>query len=447
MSRYLFVTGKLAAASLRHTLSGIPNLEYEVTALPISVAALMNTEFIAKHLPASMNCDKALIPGSCKGELDRIADAIGIEIVRGPVNLKDIPGFFGAKCTQGFGGFKTKIIAEIIDAFQLSLDEILARAEYFRNSGADIIDLGCSVDRTFTEIGRTVKELKKSGFAVSVDSFNPEDILEADQAGVDLTLSVNSKNLELARRLHCKVVVLPDPDGGIETLEQNIAQLEAWNVPYVIDPILNPIGLGFANSIENYILARRNHPHSEILMGTGNLTELTDADSTGINATMAGLAAELNIDYVLTTEVISWTRGAVRELDLARRLMHYACENKIPPKHLNDGLITVKDPPFACFTEGELRAMQAEIRDRNFRIFTAENQIYVFNHERFVKGCDIQSIFSQLGEMDAPHAFYLGKELQKALIAVRLGKKYVQEDDLRWGYIDFLTTDHTKSTK
>ena len=59
-------------------------------------------------------------------------------------------------------------------------------------------------------------------------------------------------------------------------------------------------------------------------MGVGNLTELIDSDSIGINALMAGVLTELKIDYVLTTEVISWTRGAVRELDLARRLMHYA---------------------------------------------------------------------------------------------------------------------------
>jgi dihydropteroate synthase len=102
---------------------------------------------------------------------------------------------------------------------------------------------------------------------------------------------------------------------------------------------------------------------------------------------------------------------------------------------LNDGLITLKDPPFECFAESELRTMHSNIRDRNFRIFTDRDFIYVFNQERFVKGSEIQTIFKQLGEVDAAHAFYLGKELQKALLALQLGKKYVQEENLHWGYL------------
>jgi dihydropteroate synthase len=172
-----------------------------------------------------------------------------------------------------------------------------------------------------------------------------------------------------------------------------------------------------------------------MLMGLGNLIELTDADSTGINAVMAGVIAELDINYVLQTEVINWARGAVAELDLARKLMHYACSHHVLPKHLDDGLLTVKDPPHEHYSEAELRAMQAQVRDRNFRIFTDDENIYVFNKSLFLKGTDIQALFNQLGVPDGPHAFYLGKELQKAALAVKLHKKYTQEEDLRWGYL------------
>jgi len=150
---------------------------------------------------------------------------------------------------------------------------------------------------------------------------------------------------------------------------------------------------------------------------------------------MAGIMAELGIGYVLTTEVISWARGAVKELHLARQLMYYACVNRVLPKHLHDGLITIKDPPFETFTEEELREMRAKTRDRNFRIFADREYVYVFNKNVFVKGTDIEAIFKQLDVTYGPHAFYLGKELQKALLAVKLGKRYVQEEDLRWGYL------------
>lgn len=437
MSRYLFVTGRLAAHSLRNTLKAMePSLEYRLAVLPISVAALMDTRFVAEHLADAQDCDRVMIPGLCGGPAELIADRLGIEVIRGPENLKDIPEYFGkAPKPESYGAYGSKIIAEIVDAHRMSLDAILSRASYFRASGADIIDLGCPVGGGFPGMERAIRALKKRGYTVSVDSMNPEDILRADRAGADMVLSVHSANLEVARRIRCKVVVIPDPEQGLESLERNIARLEDWKVRYIIDPVLNPISLGFAESIGNFIETRRRHPNAEMLMGLGNLTELTDADTTGVTAVMAGFAAELEIDYLLTTEVISWARGAVRELDIARRLMFCACRNKMPPKRLNDGLITVKDPPFDVFSGDELRAMQAKVRDRNFRIFADRGSIYVFNNRLLIRGTDVQGIFNQLGVRDAAQAFYLGRELEKARLAIQLGKKYTQEEALRWGYL------------
>jgi dihydropteroate synthase-like protein len=296
------------------------------------------------------------------------------------------------------------------------------------------------VEGHFPGVAEVVTALKECGFVVSLDTFNAKDILQADRAGLDYLLSVNSRNLELAPRLACKVVVIPDFDQGLESLERNIAQLEAWGVPYIIDPILNPIGFGFTESLYRFYETRQRHPQAEMLMGLGNLTELTDADSTGINAVMAGFITELEINYVLTTEVISWAWGAVRELDLARKLMYYACKNRVLPKHLDDSLITVKDPPHEHYAEEELRQMQAQVRDRNLRIFTDDEHIYVFNNQLFIKDTDVGAIYTQLGVEEASHAFYLGRELEKAALALRLGKKYTQEEELRWGYLSSLGT-------
>jgi hypothetical protein len=98
-------------------------------------------------------------------------------------------------------------------------------------------------------------------------------------------------------------------------------------------------------------------------------------------------------------------------------------------------LITVKDPPFENYSEEELRAIQVKVRDRNFRIFADRNSIYVFNSRLFIKDTDIRSIFDRLKIEEPTQAFYLGQELQKASMAVRLGKKYVQEEELQWGYL------------
>jgi len=437
MPDYLFVTGKLAADALTPLLERMePDFDYEVLVLNISVAALMNTRWIAQRLSGSHGCQTVMIPGWCQGDLSIIEERVGVPVIRGPKDLKDIPVFFGREqILEGYGEYRVKILAEIVDAYRMPWDDILAMATYFKASGADIIDLGCPPQSGFPGVGEVIEGLKEQGFSVSLDTFDPETILIGDAAGMDLLLSVNAQNLDLAPQLHCKVVVIPDFGEGLESLLRNAAQLETWGVQYILDPILDPISFGFTEGLHRFYETRRRYPNAEMLMGLGNLTELIDADSIGINALMAGVITELAIDYVLTTEVISWTRGSVRELDIARKLMYYAHRNRLLPKHLDEGLITVKDPPFESYTEAELRHMHQKISDKNYRIFTVDGWIYVFNNDKFIRGADPSDIFAQLEVVDAPHAFYLGRELERASTAVRLGKKYIQEEQLRWGYM------------
>jgi hypothetical protein len=59
----------------------------------------------------------------------------------------------------------------------------------------------------------------------------------------------------------------------------------------------------------------------------------------------------------------------------------------------------------------------------------------VLNNDLFVRGTNIQEIFAQLGVDEPTHAFYLGKELARAQLAVTLGKTYRQEGMLSWGYL------------
>ncbi|HEX9053956.1 MAG TPA: hypothetical protein VF830_03555, partial [Gemmatimonadales bacterium] len=159
---------------------------------------------------------------------------------------------------------------------------------------------------------------------------------------------------------------------------------------------------------------------------------------------------EVGVRAVLTTEVIPWARGAVREIDVARRLMHYALEQKRVPKGIDDRLVTVKDPEVLAYSEAELRELHAAVTDPNFRIFADEEAITVFNNELFVRGTDIQEIFGRLGVDEATHAFYLGRELMKAKLALTLGKTYRQEGALAWGYLtppDDPRSEHAKLTQ
>jgi len=297
-----------------------------------------------------------------------------------------------------------------------------------------------------------VHELVAAGARVSVDSFDPAEIRTAVGAGAELVLSVNGSNLDVAREFagtKTRVVVIPDFGQGIETLEPSITALERWGVSYLIDPVIEPIGFGFMRSLERFAEVRRRYAGAPLFMGIGNLTELTAADTTGVHALLIAICQELGVRAVLTTEVIPWARGAVREIDIARRLMYHAVTQQTLPKGVDDRLVTVKDPAILAYTEAELRELQRAVTDPNFRIFTDRDTITVFNSETFVRGTDIHEIFSRLGVEEATHAFYLGRELMKARLAVTLGKTYRQEGALQWGYLtppDDRGPEHVKLT-
>ena len=440
--RVLFVTGRLAEPALRRTLAEMaPAFAYDVAVMKITVAALMTTPWIARFLVVPAGTDLVLIPGLCEGDAAVIAARAGggVRVEKGPKDLHQIPEYFGrGAAARDYGAYGIEIVAEVNNAPRLEREAVRREADHYRASGADVIDIGCTPGREFPGLADTVRELVDAGMRVSVDSFDAGEIRTAVTAGAELVLSVNRSNLDVARDFTgtaTRVVVIPDFGEGLETLEPSIAALERWGVSYLIDPVIEPIGFGFFASLERFAEVRRRHPTAPLLMGIGNITELTAADTTGVNAVLIAICEELGVRAVLTTEVISWARGVVREVDIARRLMHHAVARQTLPKGVDDRLVTLKDPTIRVYPEAELRELQARVTDPNFRIFADRDVITVFNDEIFVRGTDIHEIFAQLGVDEATHAFYLGRELMKARLAVTLGKNYRQEGALEWGYL------------
>ncbi len=453
--RVLFVTGQLAEPALRRILGQMkPTFESDVAVMKITVAALMTTAWIARFLQVPPDTDLVLIPGLCEGDTELLIERFGVAVEKGPKDLREIPRYFGqAAAAPDYGAYSIEILAEINNAPRLSIGEIRSAADYYQGSGADLIDIGCTPGREFPALGDVVRHLRDAGMRVSVDSFEPAEILAAVEAGAELVLSVNGSNIDVARELAgtpARVVVIPDFGEGLDTLARSIEMLDRWRVGYLIDPVIEPIGFGFMASLERYAEVHRRYPDAALLMGIGNITELTSADSTGLNALLLAICEETGVRAVLTTEVITWARGAVREVDVARRLMHHAVSHRTIPKGLDDRLLTVKDPVILEYDEEELRGLHAAVKDPNFRIFADRHVITIFNNELFIRGTDIQEIFAQLGVDEPTHAFYLGRELMKAKLAITLGKTYRQEGALSWGYLtppDDVKSEHVKLTQ
>jgi len=421
---------------LERVLTCLPGDSYEIQELNCSVAALMPTEFIARNLRPGFGEDEIIvIPGLCQGELAAIEDTVGCRIIRGPNDLWDLPRFLQAKSyAPPPEDSKIQIVAEIVDASRLRFKEILERAVYFRESGADIIDLGGNVHEPFPNLRNIIRQLKAEGFRVSVDSHITEDILTAGNSGADLVLSLTSHNLELAKAVDCPVVIIPDDGESLDSLYRSMDTLESWKLPYIADPILPPPCMGLAEGVARYARLRREFSGCPLFMGLGNVSEMIDADSVGVNTILTMAAAELSVEYILTTEVSYRARGTVREIALARGLAHQALTQGRVPKHINDSLMVLKEPAAQPYREEDFREMQSQTRDSNYRIFTAD-KIYCFNAGHFVQGHSAGEVFSKLEIADPGHAFYMGRELERAQTALLLGKKYTQDAPLRWGYL------------
>jgi dihydropteroate synthase-like protein len=437
----LFVTGKLAEKSLHKTLAQIqsdpkvPVFKYRVEQIGVSVAALMTPELISRRLKNTGDAKKMILPGLCQGDLSALHRQYKIPVERGPEDLKDLPQYFGQGGTvPDLSAYSVLIFAEIVDAPDLSVAQILAKAERFKVQGANVIDLGCLPNKPFDHLAETIKTLKSSGFKVSVDSMNSDDLLLAGKSGADYLLSLTEKTLWIAEAVESTPILIPSKPGNLASLSRAIDICLKNGKKFIADPILDPIHFGLADSIVRYHKLRKKYPEIPIMMGVGNVTELTDADTTGINAVLFGLISELNINAVLATSVSPHAVNAIAEADIARRVMFAAKQDSRLPRGYSIGLNGLHDRKPFSYSKDEISEIAAQIKDPSYRIMVSETGVHVFNRDGLQVDIDPFNFYNKLGvENDASHAFYLGVEIARAQIAHQLGKRYVQDEELNWG--------------
>ena len=435
--RVLFLTGRLAESRLEKVLRGMEPtpFDWSIFNVGVKVAALMTEPILMRRLPRPIDADRVVVPGRCRADLKRLAQAFERPFERGPDELKDLPAFLGkAGASLDLSRHAVRIFAEIVDASQIGLEAILARAEAVRLEGADVIDLGCLPDTPFPELEDTVRELKARGFDVSVDSAEPDELRRGAAAGADYLLSLTERNLAIAEETGARPVLIPAEHGDLASLFRAAEQAQKRGLRAILDPVIDPIHFGFAESLARYRDARAHLPDAEMLMGTGNLTELTDADSVGVTALLLGICSELAITNVLTVHVSPHTRRTIEEHDAARRIMYAASADHSLPRGYGRALMQIHDPAPFPYSGQEIAESAAQVKDRNYRIEAAEDGIHVYNSAGHFVGPDAFALFDKLGvETDGAHAFYLGAELMKAEIAFQLGKRYAQDEPLDWG--------------
>jgi dihydropteroate synthase-like protein len=442
MEHIVFLTGRLAQASLTRVLAGIEAAPFtwEVREIGLQVAALMTADLIRRRVAAPVfsedrRADRIIVPGRCQGDVEALSRHYGIPVERGPQELKDLPRHFNrAAQAVDLSAYQVAIFAEIVDAPKLPVARIVERARQLSADGANVIDLGCLPETPFDHLAESVQALKAEGLQVSVDSSDAQELLRGGKAGADYLLSLTLDTLWIADEVPATPVLIPRAPADEASLYEAVMQMRRRGRAFLADAILDPIPFGLTASIVRYHRLRERFSDVPIMLGIGNLTELTEADTTGINAVLFGIAAELNVAAVLTTEVSPHAHRAVCEADWARRIMHAAAQHQTLPKGLSDALMTTHAKhPFPDTSE-EIDEIAAQVRDPSFRVQVSPQGLHVYNRDGMRRGQGAFELWPQLKlEDDASHAFYMGVQLARAEIAWQLGKRYVQDQPLDWG--------------
>lgn len=437
MEHIVFLTGRLAEKGLERVLRSLEPapFSWEIREIGVQVAALMTADLVRRRVAAPVMADRIIVPGRCRGDLDALSLHYGMPVERGPEELKDLPQFFNRKAKPvDLSRHDIAIFAEIVDAPQLDIESVCARARRHRADGADVIDLGCLPATPFPHLEDTVRALKAEGFLVSVDSMNAGELVRGGKAGADYLLSLTLDTLWVADEVAATPILVPQQPGDEASLYVAIEAMEQRGRAYIADAILDPIPFGLLASLGRYERLRQRFPKAPIMLGVGNLTELTEADTGGINAILMGIAVELHASAILTTQVSGHARRAIREADVARRMMYAAREQNALPKGLTDQMMTLHAREPYPDTPEEIAETASAIRDPNFRVQVSEQGIHAYNRDGHHVATDPFTLFPRLRlEHDGNHAFYLGVELARAEIAWRLGKRYVQDQSLDWG--------------
>lgn len=371
---------------------------------------------------------------------------------------------FSLKGVKIGGGARMKVCAELVDATLMNEEEIQRKMGFFIESGADIIDIGVHVGAKHGEVKKAVKAALSFApdIPISVDTLDVELILAGVETGVDMVLSVNKENIsevggEIAENGIAAVVIADFDASGKnnESLVANIKMAEEYGIKRIIaDPVLNAVGYGIAESLYDYYLFRLQDTRTPLFFGVGNVTELMDADSVGINATLAGIASELNADILFTPEYSDKAIGSVKELRVASEMMMLSRARKSAPKDLGFDLLWLKEKrrkPVMKIHDKELIVAKKDEKwrlDRKgcFRIGICEvegegksksdKKIYA-NHSptgKRIVGRSANEVMDTILRLDMvsslEHVSYLSRELTKAELALRLDRSYEQDEAL-----------------
>jgi len=490
--RVLVVTGRKAAEMVRKFESDVT----DVLVLDIDIAAFTTPNRLKKNLDGE-TFDIIIIPGLVSADFSRLETQLNIPIRLGPKHavdlgmvlssldrielsttvpacelladikretaistLKEIEKAANYAFLLGnlkIGGNSTmKVMAEIVDATALWDDQLVERIQSFQIKGADIIDLGVGMAASVEQVEHTVALAKKTAkVPLSIDTLEPDLIITAVRSGVNMVLSLNSTNIKTVAPVialaNIIAVVIPDSGNKLDSLIANIhTALDLGISKIIADPVLDPPGQNMVDSIFRYKQFRRSFSDMPMFFGVGNITELMDVDSVGVNALLTAIGCDVEADILFTPEYSDKARGSISELKTAAQMMAMSKYRNSPPKDLGIDLLLLKEKRFRPFDEIPVDFITANKDNKwtcdpagSFKISIVgdkvidgveqKNRIIAQHKKGTIIGNNAKEILDTVLDLGLvskrDHAAYLGRELMKAELALGMGRSYSQDDE------------------
>ena len=264
MPHYVFLTGKLAEPALRRVLAGLApaaGFEYTVAVLPITVAALATTPWIARHFtprrPSIASCSPAFAMANwtCCGKRGASRDR------KRPGRPARSAGLLRHKAATASGLRR----ATTSKSWPRSTTRRACRWTRSGEGRSKRAPTGPTSSiwaairaRAGPASPRRSRRCAARGCASRSTASIRSRRTAAAEAGAELVLSVNASNRAAARRLGLRGRRRPRCAGrSARGWPKRSNSCKSMGVPFRIDPVLEPIAFGFAASLGRYLEVRK----------------------------------------------------------------------------------------------------------------------------------------------------------------------------------------------
>ncbi|MEN2999961.1 MAG: dihydropteroate synthase-like protein [Acidilobaceae archaeon] len=483
MPKVALLTSRLAKGLLADHLRDLklPGVETVIVDLPLHSISLVSAETIAKIVARKeelrerlRDVDVVLVPGSVMGDVDIVSRVLNkpvykasralyylhevlkhisegrpldtikpaeefVRLVEPKIEYRE--AFQVEDLSIPMRGPPVIVATEAVES--LPYEEFSSTIARFLKEGAKIIVVGSSFDMSTEELSRRASLVSDAGCVVVAEAptlHHAKAALSAGAHGLSISADMVPDVVPLLSSRNFLVVGDRDP----LALARAVEQAKGVGVHKIfIDPIVGVPLVDFSATAQRYLQA--SSLDLPLWFSSANAQEEIEADSHGVHAVLAFLAVELRASVYAVVEDSPKSLHSTAEAREALRIasQHYLA--KTSPKGTFSRLVVMKRGRRGRgVVESQAEVVghvEPEMDERGYLRVHVDHErgelVVAFygrnGNKRAFRGKEATSLARAVvrrAGISAEHAAYLGYELAKAELALKLGIEYEQDEPL-----------------